>query len=69
MLIILTIIGALGALYLVAALSCSLACNGSDAAALAVAILGLAGVIWATMAIIRRISRGAKKKRPDPAMQ
>lgn len=69
LLIILTIIGALGALYLVAALSCSLACNGSDAAALAVAILGLAGVIWATMAIIRRISRGAKKKRPDPAMQ
>lgn len=69
LLIILTIIGAVGALYLVAALSCSLACNGSDTAAIAVLILGLAGVIWATIAIIRRISRGPKKKIPDPAMQ
>lgn len=62
LLIILTIIGALGALYLVAALSCSLACSGSDGAAVAIAILGLAGVIWATIAIIKRISRGPKEK-------
>lgn len=61
-LIILTIIAALGVMYLVAALSCSLACNGSDGAAIAVAILGAAGVIWATIAIINRITRGPKKK-------
>jgi len=69
LLIVLTIIGALGALYLVAALSCSLSCNGSDAAALAVAILGLVGVIWGTVAIIRRISRGPKKKIAESPVQ
>lgn len=61
-LIILTIIAALGVMYLIAALSCTLACNGSDGAAVAVAILGVAGVIWATIAIINRITRGPKKK-------
>src|SRR6185503_15859954 len=45
LLITLTIIGALGLLYLVAALACTLSCNGSDAAAVVVFILGLAAVV------------------------
>ena len=61
-LIILTIIAALGVLYLVAALACSLSCNGMDGAAIAVALLGTAGVVWATIAIIRRINRGPRNK-------
>jgi hypothetical protein len=64
-LIILTIVAALGLLYLVAALACSLSCNGSDAAALVVGILGTALIIWGVIAVIRRISRGPKKK-DDP---
>ena len=62
LLIALTIIGAVGLLYLVAALACTLACNGSDAAAVIVAILGAAAVIWLTVVIIQRISRGPKKE-------
>ena len=62
-LIVLTIIGALGLLYLVAALACSLSCNGSDAAAVIVGILGLALVVWGSVALIRRIVRGPKQKR------
>ena len=65
-LIILTIIGALGLLYLVAALACSLSCNGSDAAAVIVGILGVALIVWGTIALIKRISRG-KKKNDDVA--
>jgi hypothetical protein len=61
-LIILTIVAALGLLYLVAALACNLSCNGSDAAALVVGILGTALVIWGVIAVVRRISRGPKKK-------
>jgi hypothetical protein len=61
-LIILTIIGALGLLYLVAALACTLSCNGSDVAAIIVGLLGLALIIWGTIALIRRITRGKKKE-------
>ena len=64
-LIIVTIIAALGLLYLVAALACSLSCNGSDAAAVVVLILGLAAIIWGTIAVINRISRGPKKKKKE----
>ena len=61
-LIILTIVAALGLLYLVAAIACNLSCNGSDAAALVVGILGTALIIWGDIAVVRRISRGPKKK-------
>jgi hypothetical protein len=61
-LIILTIVAALGLLYLVAAIACNLSCNGSDAAALVVGILGTALIIWGVIAVVRRISRGPKKK-------
>lgn len=63
--ILLTIIGAIGLLYLVAALACTLSCNGADVAAIIVMLLGLVAVIWGTIAIIKRISKGPKKKKED----
>lgn len=56
-LIILAIVAAVGLLYLVLALACTLSCNGSDAAALIVALLGTAAIIWGLTAIIRSIKR------------
>jgi hypothetical protein len=61
LLIILACIAAVGLLYLVAALACTLSCNGSDAAALIVGILGLAGVIWGLIAVINAINRKKTK--------
>lgn len=62
-LIILAVLAAIGLLMAVAMLACSLACSGAEAAAILVAILGTAGVIWGTVAIIRSASR---KKVPAP---
>ena len=59
---ILTIIVALGVLFLIAALSCSIACSGSDAMALLVGVAGLAAVIVFTRLVLRRIKFGPKKK-------
>ncbi len=67
-LIILTIVAAIGLLFLVASAACSLSCNGMDGAALAVGIFGTAGIVIATIAIIRRIKRGPKKKK-EPEME
>ena len=64
--IILTIIAAIGLLTLLAALACSLSCNGSDAAAVIVGILGAAAIIWGTIVLVNRISRGPKKKTENP---
>ena len=60
-LIFLACVAAVGLLYLVAALACTLSCNGSDAAAVIVGILGLAGVIWGLIALIRAINRKKTK--------
>lgn len=60
--IILAIIGLLGLLYVVAALSCGIACSGSDAMAILVLVLGVAGVIWGFVAVLKAIKRGPKKK-------
>jgi hypothetical protein len=59
--IILAIIAAVGLLYLLAALVCSLSCGGSDALAILVGILGLAGIIWGLVALIKRIQHGPKQ--------
>ena len=56
-LIILAIIGALGLTLLLSSLVCSLSCGGSDAAAVIVGILGIAGIIWGTIALIKLIKR------------
>lgn len=63
LLILLTIIVALGLLYVLAALACSISCSGAEGVAIAFFIIGLAGLIWGSIAIINRISRGPQKKR------
>ncbi len=64
--IILTIIGALGVLALVASISCNLSCNGMESAAAVVVILGIIGVALGAYFIIRRISRGPRKIPDSP---
>jgi hypothetical protein len=60
--IILAVIGALGLTFLLAALSCSIACNGSEGLAAAVFIVGAVGIAIGLVAIIRRIKHGPRKK-------
>lgn len=61
LLIILTIIGALGLLYLLSGLACSISCNGAEGVAIAVFIAGLAGIVWLTILLIRKIT-GKRRK-------
>jgi hypothetical protein len=61
-LIILSVVVAIGLIYLVAALACSLSCNGSDAAALIVGIGGAALVAFLLIITIRAITGKKKKK-------
>lgn len=56
-LIILACIAAVGLLFLLSALACSLSCNGSDAAAIVVAVIGTAAIVWGLIAVIRSIRR------------
>lgn len=60
-LIILCVLVALGLLYLVAALACSLSCNGSEGAAILVTIGG-AGLIALLLVVTIRAILGKKKK-------
>ena len=50
-------------LTVVAALSCSLSCNGAGAAAALVAIVGVVGVIWLAVRGIKKLFR--KKQNPE----
>ncbi|MES2773319.1 MAG: hypothetical protein V4722_03995 [Bacteroidota bacterium] len=59
--IILIILGALVALYGIAALACSIACGGSEALAVIVAFLGIGGVIWLAIYLIRKNGRKRTK--------
>lgn len=61
-LIFLSVLVALGLVFLVAALACNLSCNGFDAAAVIVGIGGTALVIFLLVAVIRAIN-GKKRKR------
>ncbi len=62
LLIMLTIIGAVGLMYLLAALVCTLSCNGAEAAAVILAIIGAAGIIVGTVLIINRISNPRRRR-------
>lgn len=53
----LAIIVALGLLLLLAALACEIACNGSEALAILVFVVGLAGIIFLLVWVIRKINR------------
>lgn len=59
--IALAIIVMVGLIYLLAALACSLSCSGSDAAAIIVGTLGLTGIIFGFVLLMKRIHQGSKK--------
>ena len=61
-LIILSVLVALGLIYLVTALACNLSCNGAEGAAILVGIGGTAVVVFLLVLAIRRIT--GKKKKP-----
>ncbi len=65
-LIILSVIVALGLLYLVGALACSLSCNGSEAAAVIVGVGGAALVIFLLILVIRNLTGKKKKEIKNP---
>lgn len=60
-LIILCVLLAIVLAYGVAALACSLSCSGAEGAAVIVAILGAAGIIFLTIVLIKSIVRKSKK--------
>jgi hypothetical protein len=68
LLIILAIIAALGIFLVVAALACSLGCNGSGTGAIAVAVLGTAAVVFGLIVVIRAIERKGQKQPPKENM-
>lgn len=62
--IVFVCIAAAGLFFLVIGLACNLSCNGSEAAAWIVFILGTAAIIWGSVAVIRAIRRkNGKSKR------
>lgn len=61
-LIVLTLIVAVALLWLVASLSCNLSCSGSDGAAVVVALLGTALIVFFAVRVIKRINRGKPNK-------
>lgn len=71
-LIILSVIVALGLLFLVASLACSLSCNGSDALAVIVGLGGTALIVFLFVLVMRSIQGKKKKKsssQPQPVTQ
>ena len=59
--IILAVLAALILLYGLTGLACSIACSGSEALAIVVGIVGLAGIIFGLIKVIQRITRGKPK--------
>ena len=64
--IILSIIVLVGLIYLLAALACTISCNGSEALAIVVFAAGLTGLIIGFVAIMKAIHRGPKPKKAAP---
>lgn len=62
-LIILACIAALGLWILVGSLACTLSCNGSDAAAAVVFILGTAAIVFGLIMVIKSINRKKRKSK------
>ncbi|HMO34037.1 MAG TPA: hypothetical protein PKE63_05910 [Lacibacter sp.] len=58
LLIVLIVLASLGLLILLAALSCNIACNGSEALAYLVFGLGLFGIIFGATRLIRKVRKG-----------
>lgn len=67
-LIILTVIVALALLFLLAAISCNIACSGVEAVAILLALAGTFGIVFGAIRIIQRIlGKERKKKRTTSA--
>lgn len=62
-LIILTVIVALALLFLLAAISCNIACAGVEAVAILVALAGTFGIVFGAVRIIQRILGKERKKK------
>ena len=62
---ILAIVAALGLLLLVGALACELSCNGSDAAAIIVGVLGTAAVVIGFVAVMKAIQRKNQRRQQE----
>lgn len=62
-LIALTVIIALGLLYLLAVLSCTIACSGAEALAVLVALAGTFGIVFGAIRIIQHILGKERKKK------
>ncbi len=60
--IILSIIGAVGLTFLLAALACSLSCNGSEAGAILLLIFGITAIVLLLILAIKKIK---SHKKPD----
>lgn len=67
-LILLAIVAAVGLLYLVASLACTISCNGADALALVVAIVGATGVVLLFIVALKAILRIGKHKKNPPVV-
>ena len=59
---ILAIVAAIGLLLLVGALACELSCNGSDAAAIIVGVLGTAAIIIGLVAVLKAIKKKQQRR-------
>jgi len=62
-LIILACIAAVGLFFLLAGLACSISCNGSDAAAIVVFVLGTAAIVFGLVMLIKSIKRKNRKSK------
>lgn len=67
MLIGLTIVAALVLFFLIASLSCSIACGGAEALAYVVFFVGTFGIVFLAIKIIQRITRGRPQSRSGSA--
>lgn len=63
LLIVLTVVVALGLLYVLAALSCTIACSGAEALAVLVALAGTFGIVFGAIRIIQHILGKERKKK------
>jgi hypothetical protein len=61
LLIILSVLVAMGLLFGLAALSCSIACSGSGALAILVAVAGTFGIVFGLIKLIERIKHGPRE--------
>lgn len=60
LLIVLVITGSIALLYLIGGLACSLSCNGNDAAAWAILLLGIPAIVILCVWLIRKITKRQK---------